>query len=176
MASNKILKEGEYDFVDEVPEKLTCNICTNVLRDPRLTECCGQHFCQECLQSWFQQHKKITCPHCREEDFVHIRDKSIKREINQLQVYCSKREEGCMWVGEVCSLETHLRSETGCDYVMVSCPNGCKKLTFRVLPTLLHQQTANASRLANRWDSYITSSTIESVCNSSPSSLSPSLL
>ncbi len=112
-------------FVNTVPEKLTCSICTNVLSDPRLTECCGQHFCQKCLQSWFKKHRNKTCPHCRQNDFVHILDKPVQREINQLKVRCSHHKEGCEWVGELGDLQTHLDSKQGCGYVKVTCPNRC---------------------------------------------------
>ncbi len=125
MASNLGLKNAAYEFVDTVPKKLTCSICITVLSDPRLTECCGQHFCQECLQSWLRKQWpwSKTCPHCREKDFVHILDKPVQREINQLKVRCSHHEEGCEWVGELGDLQTHLDSQTGCGYVEVECPN-----------------------------------------------------
>ncbi len=32
------------EFVDKVPEDHQCTICTNILTDPVLTECCGQFF------------------------------------------------------------------------------------------------------------------------------------
>ncbi len=127
MASKSALKNTDYEFVDTVPEKLTCSICTNVLSDPRLTECCGQHFCQKCLQSWLKPRNK-TCPHCRTVNFAHILDKSVTREINKLKVRCSHHEEGCEWVGELGDLQTHLDSKQGCAYEQVDCPYGCMTL------------------------------------------------
>ncbi len=35
--------------VDIVPEDHHCTLCTHILRDPVLTDCCGQLFCQDCL-------------------------------------------------------------------------------------------------------------------------------
>lgn len=125
MASNSFLNNEDYNFVDEVPDKLKCSICTKALREPRLTECCGQHFCQQCLQSWFKEHGNKTCPHCRGKDFINILDKPVKREINQLKVRCSYHSEGCEWVGKLGDLQTHFNSEQGCGYVEVKCPNGC---------------------------------------------------
>ncbi len=118
-------RDTEHKFVDDVPEKFICSICTNVLRDPRLTECCGQHFCQGCLLKWLRKHRTKSCLHCRLENFNHILDKSVQREINQLKIRCSLREKGCQWVGELGDLQTHLNSEKGCGYVKVRCPNIC---------------------------------------------------
>ncbi len=126
MASNSKLSNAVYDFVHTVPEKLKCSICTDLLSDPRLTECCGQHYCQKCLQSWLKQQRKQSCPHCRQRNFVHILDKSVTRDINQLKVRCSHHEEGCEWVGELGDLQTHLNSKQGCKYEKVDCPNGCR--------------------------------------------------
>ena len=112
----------EYEFVDEAPEKLICNICTKVQRDPHLTSCCGQHFCGSCLENWFKRQQK-SCPHCRERYFNHFLNKAIKREINELKIQCTHHGEGCQWIGQLGSLQTHLDSENGCDYMEVKCPN-----------------------------------------------------
>ena len=60
----------DHDFVDTIAPKYLCNICMKVLRDPRLTECCGQHYCDFCLKKWLVSNK--TCPHCRKKDFQSI--------------------------------------------------------------------------------------------------------
>ena len=112
----------EYDFVDDpIPERFQCSICTKVLRDARLTECCGQHFCDSCLSSWMKQQK--TCPHCRKAHFQSIINKERNRDINELRIRCTNREEGCDWVGEMGVLEDHLKSGKGCGYVIVKCDN-----------------------------------------------------
>ena len=111
----------EYDFVKE---KFICSICTKVQRDPHLTSCCGQHFCESCLENWFKKHRKKSCPHCREEkDFNHFLNKDRKREINKLQIHCTHHGDGCQQIGELGNLQTHLDSESGCGYVEVECPN-----------------------------------------------------
>ena len=128
MASHTVVQYGGYDyeFVEEVPEELVCStICTKVLRDPHLTDCCGQHFCNSCLEHWFKRQRKQVCPHCRKENFTHILNKPIKRRIDQLKVHCTNHKAGCEWVGEMSSLQTHLDSDSGCGYVEVSCTNGC---------------------------------------------------
>ena len=122
-----------YSFVDKTVEWLTCEtICTKVLRDPHISKCCGQHFCESCLRFWFTKHGKESCPHCRTEgeEFVHFLDKKLKRQIDSLTIHCTNKEEGCQWIGEVRSLKDHLVSANGCDYVEVKCTNGCTDSTI----------------------------------------------
>ena len=121
------LHHGGYDseFVCEVAERFNCQICAKVLREPHLAVCCGQHFCESCLNRWFQQHH--SCPHCRAEgkEFSHVIHKGLRSEINQLEVKCNNHGRGCKWTGELGTLKTHLESDKGCGFVEVECPNGC---------------------------------------------------
>ena len=119
-----------YSFVDKNVECFNCEtICTKVPRDPHLTGCCGQHFCESCLNYWFTKHRKESCPHCRAEgkEFQHFLDKKLKRQIDSLRIHCTNKEEGCQWIGEVGSFKDHLKSANGCNYVVVGCPIKCKK-------------------------------------------------
>ena len=107
-----------YDFITPPPEEFNCSICTGILRDPHLTECCGNHFCASCLREWKKSADSRTCPHCRAANFNHILDKRSRREIGELQVRCSFRSEGCKWEGELASLEEHL---VACTITEVKC-------------------------------------------------------
>ena len=119
----------DYRFIVKDLDKYTCNICTKVLKDPHLTGCCGQVFCESCLNYWFTKHGKESCPHCRAEGkrLQHLLDKRLKREIYSLRIHCTNKEEGCQWIGELGSLKDHLESANGCDYVEMKCPNRCRK-------------------------------------------------
>lgn len=44
-----------------------------------------------------------------------------------LKVRCTNRKKGCRWVGELGALKDHVDAMNGCGYVMVACPNACKK-------------------------------------------------
>lgn len=131
MAVQHVLYGGfEEDFVDEIADELICFICTKPLRDPHLTKCCGQNFCESCLEQWSTKHQEeqICCPFCRSTggDFEHFLDKRTKREINALNVRCSNHRQGCQWIGELGSKQDHLQNaKTGCGYVEIECPNGC---------------------------------------------------
>ena len=123
---------GGYDlnFTKPVPEKFYCSICTKVLRDPHFTECCGRHFCESCLKYWLKKQKN-TCPHCRHDNFIHILNKPLKREIDELEIQCTKQRVGCQWVGELSSLQAHLESDKGCGYIEVQCSNKCRVKMMR---------------------------------------------
>ena len=127
---------GGYDceFVGAVSDRLNCNVCTKVLRDPHLAVCCGQHFCESCLNKWFTRQGKESCPHCRAEggEFNHVIHKGLRSEVNQLKVRCSNHGEGCQWTGELGELKQHLESDSGCGFVVVECPNKCREFPFDV--------------------------------------------
>ena len=44
----------DYEFRDVIPEDCLCIICMDVLQEPQLTDCCGQHFCKACLEKSLQ--------------------------------------------------------------------------------------------------------------------------
>ena len=117
----------DYEFCDKVPEELICNICTKPLLEPHLTVCCGQYYCESCLKYWFTKQKKESCPHCRAEGvkFQHVPNKAIERKVNELKIRCTNHKDGCQWVGELSSSQSHLKSDKGCGFVGVSCTNKC---------------------------------------------------
>ena len=130
----------ESTFTKPVPDRFNCNICTKVLHDPHLTDCCGQHFCESCLDHWFKK-QKTTCPLCREKNFNHFLNKALKREIDDLEIRCTKQGLGCQWVGELRTLQTHLDSDKGCGYVEVQCSNKCgAKMKRKELKAHLERQ------------------------------------
>ena len=63
---------------------------------------------------------------CRRYPFKGIIDRHFQRQINDAQVYCRLRPQGCEWTGRLGNLDTHLNTGelTGqCKYVSVICPN-----------------------------------------------------
>ena len=116
----------DHEFMDNVPQKYICIICSCVQREPRLTECCGQHCCCSCLRYWVRKNHRKICPFCRARPFNDMLNKQQKREINELKIHCSNQRDGCLWVGELGGLQCHLDAENGCDYVDVDCTK-CRK-------------------------------------------------
>jgi TNF receptor-associated factor 4 len=103
-------------------------ICAKVLNEPHLTDCCGQHFCQACLEQWFKKQAKKICPHCRSESFTHISYIPLKRKIDVLEVYCPNQEEGCEEITKLGVLDAH---KNVCGFAKVICTQGCGKKILR---------------------------------------------
>ena len=119
------------DFVELPADDLLCKICHYPARDPILTECCGQNFCSYCLERYYQS-KVInhrSCPYCREEKFETMPDKKTGRYVLNLKVFCPHKLQGCEWVGELRSVEDHVKKNStnniGCPFTELQCSNGC---------------------------------------------------
>lgn len=115
----------DYDFVTP-PKSLECPVCLLTLRDPHVISCCGNEFCQPCIQRIQIDGK--PCPLCNEINFTTFLHKKLVREVNALVVRCPQKALGCEWVGELGQLERHLNPPSptgGCKFVMVECPYQC---------------------------------------------------
>ena len=122
----------DHDFVGKLDQKFYCLVCQKVLRDPVLTGCCGQHYCDSCLQQWRRANYENSCPHCRKVNYKSLIDKPLQREINDLKVYCPHRSLGCRWSAQLTTLPSHLESEKdGCAYVKVKCTLRCGETVDR---------------------------------------------
>ena len=108
-------------------QEYLCPICDCVLRSPHLTDCCGQHFCEKCLNDWFWQKGRAICPHCRNTRFNHIRYLPLKRKIDGFRVFCSNKGQGCQVVSTVGELSSHLGE---CPYSRVPCDK-CRRSIMR---------------------------------------------
>ena len=123
-ASNKV--EGyDCDFVDQVPEDYFCKHCKHVAMEPNITSCCGETFCKECI-NFFKQCSEGRCPNCQDIDLSSLFQPKFHSRILALEVYCSLKDRGCEWTGQLQHLDAHLDLTTGdCVYVDVDCPNKC---------------------------------------------------
>ena len=120
----------DYEFVTPPPKTLECPVCLLTLRDPHVISCCGNEFCQVCIQRVQRDGK--PCPLCNEPSFTMLLHKKLVREVNALVVRCPQKELGCGWEGELGQLQLHLNPEAGpssktngCAYVMVACSYQC---------------------------------------------------
>ena len=130
-------------FVDSV-EDYECPLCLHVTREPVLTSCCGQHFCQVCISRILTDNK--PCPFCKNTGFSTFFDKKQKRKVLDLKVNCNEEAEGCQWVGGLGELENHLCEN--CQFVEVNCPNDCGLAIQRQL-LAKHQTHDCPERLSN---------------------------
>ena len=122
MAGCVPLPKGGYEceFVDTVPESLTCPVCLLPFRDPHLLDCCGAKYCAECIGR--VKTAGQPCPICKQQ-FNSLLDKNDQRKILGLRVRCSKKHEGCEWEGELRCMDDH-EKET-CDWVSLECRYEC---------------------------------------------------
>ena len=111
----------KYNLVNPPAEEAVCPVCLDVAIKPFLVECCGQHFCQQCLTS--ARARENVCPLCRENAPTAVHDKYFERNvIHKVQVKCNEKENGCQWEGLLGELEHHM---TQCQYVKEDCPYKC---------------------------------------------------
>ncbi|XP_065904792.1 TNF receptor-associated factor 4-like [Dysidea avara] len=113
----------DYDFVDTPLENSLCKICCYPSREAQLSLCCGHTFCKSCLDG--TKKSKFTsklCPMCCSGEFTSVHNKQVDRLVKSLLVFCSNKEKGCEWQGEVNDINKHLGS---CHFEDLSCTNDC---------------------------------------------------
>ena len=110
----------ECNFIGDVKE-FECPLCLHVTRDPNLTSCCGQHFCQSCISRITTDRK--PCPFCKESGFTVFLDKKQKRRVLDLKVKCYECSRGCSWTGPLGDLDNH--GSKDCGFKNVNCLNDC---------------------------------------------------
>ena len=111
----------ENEFVDSIPDTLSCPVCLLPFRDPHLVSCCGAKFCELCIGR-VRKAAGQPCPLCKQE-FNTMLDRSFQRKVLQLKVRCSKKTDGCQWVGELRHVVPHEREE--CGWAVVECSYQC---------------------------------------------------
>ena len=97
----------EYQFVDTPSDTLVCKICQYVNREPHLSVCCGHTFCKSCLEG--AKKTSDACPVCHEEEFVTVPNRQANRVVSSLHVFCTNKEKGCEWQGEVNNITNHVK-------------------------------------------------------------------
>ena len=131
MALSKF-SSSDCEFVEQTSKDFDCPVCFQLIRNPFLTACCGNHFCDTCVKS--MKEKSNRFPFCNEKPISGITDKKFQRQINELQVYCVHKKHGCLWIGELGKLATHLesnKSDGECKYVLLPCSLTCGKQILR---------------------------------------------
>ena len=163
--------QNGYDcmFVKEIPDYLPteCPICLCVLDNPQLIDCnCGSHFCQSCINPI--KAEKKPCPVCKGPFATSILDCHLQRTLNNLKVYCSLKDAGCKWMGELKNLSQHLdvdreSDSSKCSFVQLKCSH-CRK-EFQRQHLLNHERSECLKRpiRCNVCDEY--TSTFEDVTN-----------
>jgi len=111
----------EYDFVNQIPDRLVCRICQLPCREAEKSNCCGHVYCKSDIEKWRIRAVSFVCPMCRVDPLVTWSDLAVDREIKQLKIYCPNKSDGCSWVGELASVSDHLKGGRGCDITCSKC-------------------------------------------------------
>ena len=115
------------EFVERPPAQVQCEcpVCLQVLRHPQQVTCCGNSFCKVCIDRVVKDGK--PCPTCNKA-LSTFPNKGLRRTLGGFRVYCSNKDEGCEWVGELGDIERHLNSKPlperqleGCLFEEVAC-------------------------------------------------------
>ena len=142
----------EYTFVEPPPNRCICNICHYPSRDPYMTgHCCrGQTICKSCLDNWLVTSGANRCPVCSEAGASNntYPNYPIEREVKSLHIYCTNKEKGCKWQGELNDINNHLGNSNGCQFEEVKCSNECGKMIERQYLTS-HVETECPHRAIN---------------------------
>ena len=73
----------------------------------------------------------MACPMCRSNGFKTFLNKQNDRAIKNLHIFCTNKDKGCDWQGEINDITGHLRSSNGCSFEEVKCSKGCGLLLQR---------------------------------------------
>ena len=97
--------------------------------------CCrGQTICKSCLDNWLVTSGANRCPVCSKKvarDSNTHPNYHIEREVSGLHIYCTNKEKGCEWQGELNNINNHLGNSDGCQFEEVKCSNECGKMIER---------------------------------------------
>ncbi len=112
------------EVIDSVPENSLCHHCNLLAKKLTFTSCCGESYCHGYIAQTQEEGK--PCPACGIESFTTVVLLKHQKQIESLQVYCSKKLKGCEWRGSLGELDTHLDPDLdNCQYVDTNCPLHC---------------------------------------------------
>ena len=96
-------------------------------------QCCeGLTICKSCLDQW-QTTAGYTarCPVCCNKEGDFHSNYPIVREVKSLHIYCTNKEKGCEWQGELNDINGHLGNSDDCQFEEAKCANECGKMIQR---------------------------------------------
>ena len=130
------VKDGtivDLTFPSPIPKDYLCLLCKGLLSDPCHITCCKSRYCVSCANRMLTT--SYPCVKCAKKQYrkeVNDKDKGIKKEVQQLQVFCPMQVGGCLWSGKIKDLENHLcwgefdtNETSNCRFLPVPCPKKC---------------------------------------------------
>ena len=107
-------------FVESLPASFYCSICSQVLREPRISDCCGKTSCLSCVQPLLE--KKEACPFCKASPLYVSVNRHVRNRINESKVRCPGNEGGCQTIETFETIAKHIDT---CQFIKIECPYGC---------------------------------------------------
>ena len=121
MAKSFVSVNGyQVNFVESPPDSFYCSICSAVLREPRIAECCGKTSCLTCVDALIKGEE--ACPFCKISPLKVSVHRQVRNRINDSKVYCSGKGKGCQVVEKFEAIAKHIDQ---CGFVVVACPHRC---------------------------------------------------
>ena len=118
--------ERDYDFVKRPSQDFFCPVSLELLLEPQLTSCCGNHLSREAATRLQREGK--PCPMCNGQGWNAVFDKYHGRRVHGVRIRCPHKGSGCDWVGEVNGLKQHADScakrPWECKYCGLKCTYG----------------------------------------------------
>ena len=65
---------------------------------------------------------------CKEMKNVTFSNKQIDQKVKSVHVFCTNKERGCDWQGELNDIKSYLGGSNSCFFGEVKCPNECGKM------------------------------------------------
>ena len=133
---SSVSEELHYSFVEEPSQDIYCPVTLDVLLDPCQTLCCGNHLSLSAAHKLKRMKKR--CPLCKKFPLAFVEDKYFQRVVLATKLYCSNKESGCQWTGEVRELKSHLNVgcvdyRGKCGFVEIPCPYKCGSSIQRLM-------------------------------------------
>ena len=115
--------------MQEPAKEFFCPVSFELLVSAKQTSCCGQHLTEEVAFNLEENNK--PCPMCNTPNLNTHKDLHYRRQVAQIQIFCTNKSSGCAWQGTVQDLDKHLNygqvgSEENCRYVDAFCPYLCR--------------------------------------------------
>ena len=118
--------QKDFNFVERPSQDFFCPVSFELLLEPQLTSCCGNHLSIEAATRLQREGK--PCPMCNGEQWQCMLDKNHRRKVHQVRVHCWHKDNGCGWVGEINGLKPHADScelrPWECKYCGLKCTYG----------------------------------------------------
>ena len=115
-----------FTFVELLPCELMCKLCKLPCKNPQISLCCKNNFCEGHLETVSDVSTQNQCPMCDSEKFEAFPDAQADERMQALMVYCPNKDAGCNWIGKLSQMNEHCNDDhLGCIFQAVKCPSKC---------------------------------------------------